>query len=78
MKTSRKQTQLTKAARFVIRSLGNGQPNVVSTIFRAVRRYRVKQHDLWGAFKPPATENSQLRQRAQSCRRYRRPKPNPS
>jgi hypothetical protein len=47
MKTSRKQTQLTKAARFVIRSLGKGQPHVVSTIFRAVRRYRVKQHDLW-------------------------------
>jgi hypothetical protein len=47
MKTSRKQTQLTKAARFVIRSLSNGQPHVVSTISRAVRRYRVKQHDLW-------------------------------
>jgi len=47
MKTSRKQTQLTKAARFVIRSLSNGRPHVVSTISRAVRRYRVKQHDLW-------------------------------
>jgi len=47
MKTSRKQTQLTKAARFVIRSLSNGQSQVMSTISRAVRRYRVKQHDLW-------------------------------
>jgi hypothetical protein len=49
----RKQTNLTKAARFVIRSLvvirslGNGQPQMVGIISDAVRRYRVKQHDLW-------------------------------
>jgi hypothetical protein len=47
MKKSRKQTSLMKAARFVIRSLGHGEPQMVETISNAVRRYRVKQHDLW-------------------------------
>jgi len=36
-----------KAVRFVIRSLGHGQPHIVGTIANAVRRYRVKRHDLW-------------------------------
>jgi hypothetical protein len=46
---SRRQTNLKKAARFVIRSLGHGQSQMamVGTISDAVRRYRVKQHDLW-------------------------------
>jgi hypothetical protein len=47
MQTSRKQSNLTKAVRFVIRSLSHGQPQVAGTISNAVRRYRVKQHDLW-------------------------------
>jgi hypothetical protein len=47
MKNSRKQTNLMKAARFVIRSLGHGEAQMMGTISNAVRRYRVKQHDLW-------------------------------
>jgi hypothetical protein len=47
MKNSRKQTNLTKAARFVRRSLDHGQPQMVETISNAARRYQVKQHDLW-------------------------------
>jgi hypothetical protein len=47
MKTSRKQTSLTKAARFVIRSVGHGQTHVVGAVSQAVRRYRVSMHELW-------------------------------
>jgi hypothetical protein len=47
MKNSRKQTNLTKAARFVCRSLDQGQPHIAGTISTAVRRYQVSQHDLW-------------------------------
>ena len=46
MKNTRKQTNLTKAVRFVCRSLDHGQPQMAETIFTAVHRYRVKQHDL--------------------------------
>jgi hypothetical protein len=44
---SRSQTNLTKAARFVIRNLGHGQLRLAGTISNAVRRYGVNQHDLW-------------------------------
>jgi hypothetical protein len=44
---SRSQINLTRAARFVRRSLGQDQHRLAGTISNAVRRYRVKQHDLW-------------------------------
>jgi len=47
MKTSHKQTMLTKAARFVTRNVGHGQTHVVGAVWQAVRRYRVNMHELW-------------------------------
>ena len=47
MKTSRKQTNLTKASRFVIRTLGHDQTRLMGTVSNAVRRYGVKPHELW-------------------------------
>ena len=47
MKNSRKQTSLTKAARFVLHRLAHGQSYMAGTISDAVLRYHVKQHDLW-------------------------------
>jgi len=47
MKNYRKQTNLNKAARFVLRGLGRDQPHVTGTISTAAHRYRVNQHDLW-------------------------------
>jgi hypothetical protein len=47
MKHARKQTNLTKADRFVLRSLGHGQFPLAETFSNAIRRYQVKPHDLW-------------------------------
>jgi hypothetical protein len=49
MQTSRKQSNLTKAVRFVIRSLSHGHSQVPGTISSAVRRYQVSPHDIWVA-----------------------------
>jgi hypothetical protein len=47
IKISRRQTNLTKAARFVIRTLSHDQLPIAGTIANAVRRYKVSRHDLW-------------------------------
>jgi len=61
---------LMKAARFVIRSLGHGETHMMGTISNAVRRYRVKQHDLWIHIQSTGQPSNASQRRFYRCREF--------